>query len=79
MHAWTIRRVDIAAINADPERMADPERVERFAACRLYERVPVALYERNGRYLLQDGLHRIESARRNGEQDILASIESVGA
>ena len=66
--------MSISAINTAP----DPARVARYADIRLYERVPIVVVERNGRYLLQDGRRRIEAAIRNGEQTILAAVESEG-
>ena len=79
MPTWTIRSVDIAAINTGLAPVPDLEREARFADCRLYERVPITLVERNGKFLLQDGRRRLSAAKRNGEQTILAAVESEGA
>ena len=47
---WSIQLVSIASINTGIAPVPDPERVARFAECRLYERIPVALVERNGKF-----------------------------
>ena len=69
----------IDAITTGPDAAPDPALVARYAKRQLYSRVPIVLVERNGKYLLQDGRRRIEAATRNGEQTILAAIESEGA
>ena len=75
---WSIRSVDIHAIKTGIDPAPDPALEARFADCRLYERVPITLVERNGKFLLQDGRRRLSAAKRNGEQTILAAVESEG-